>query len=33
MEENENKFIEGFNTGYIIAKYQPELFSKIGKST
>jgi len=31
MEHEEQKFIEGFNHGYIIAKHEPELYSKIEK--
>lgn len=31
MEEQEKQFIKGFNNGYFIAKYQPDLFEKLEK--
>ena len=32
MEEKENKFTEGFNSGYLIAKHQPDFFATIEKN-
>ncbi|CAN5820354.1 hypothetical protein BH10BAC2_BH10BAC2_27200 [soil metagenome] len=29
MEQQDNQFQKGFNNGYLLAKYQPELLSKI----
>ena len=31
MENSEKELIEGFNSGYIIAKYEPELAAKLEK--
>jgi hypothetical protein len=33
MDEQDKKFTKGFNNGYLIAKYQPDLFEKIEKSS
>ena len=32
MEEQEKQFTKGFNNGYLIAKYQPDLFAKLEKN-
>ena len=32
MEEQEKQFAKGFNNGYLIAKYQPDLFAKLEKN-
>jgi hypothetical protein len=29
MEYNEQKFIAGFNSGYLLAKYEPELLTSL----
>lgn len=29
MDTKEQQYIDGFNTGYIIAKYEPDLLSKL----
>jgi len=29
MEHNEQQFIKGFNNGYVLAKHEPDLLSKI----
>ncbi len=31
MEYNEKQFIAGFNTGYILAKYEPEMLITLSK--
>jgi len=33
MEENRIQYISGFNSGYIMAKYHPELFEKLSEGT
>lgn len=32
MNDQEKQFTKGFNNGYFIAKYQPDLFGKIEKN-
>jgi len=33
MDDQDKKFTKGFNNGYLLAKYQPDLFEKIEKSS
>jgi len=32
MDNNEKKYIVGFNNGYLIARYHPDLFEKLEKN-
>ena len=31
MEDHEKQYMKGFNSGYIIAKYEPDLYSTVIK--
>lgn len=32
MENQEQEYTKGFNSGYLIAKHEPELYTELGKS-